>query len=62
MQEAIIANLKYLWSLIDAAACRGAHVEVNGYLHEIRLVELFGISVCAVLGVVTLKCIEHGTQ
>ena len=62
VQEAVIANLEYLWGLIDAAACCGAHVEVNGYLHEIRLVELFGISVCAVLGVVTLKCIEHGTQ
>jgi hypothetical protein len=28
----------------------------------IRLVELFGVSVCAVLGVMTLKCIEHSTQ
>jgi hypothetical protein len=62
IQETIITNLEHLWCLINAAASSGTHVKVNGYLHEIRLVELFTGSVCAVLGIMSLKCIEHRTK
>ena len=51
-----------LWRLVDAATCCGAHIEVNSYLHVLRLVESFYAGVCCVLGLVPLKCIEHSAQ
>ena len=62
IQETIITNLEHLWGLINASACCSAYIEVNGYLHGIRLVGLFGIFGCAVLSIMSLKCIEHRTQ
>ena len=58
MKKTVIANLEHFWRLINTTTCGSAHVEVNNYLHVVRLVEALG----AVLRCVALECIEHCAQ
>ena len=48
--------------LAEVLSLHGAHIEVNGYLHGIRLVGSFRIADCFVLCLVPLECIKHSAQ